>query len=273
MLGSLSETEDALQETWLRVRDKDPATVDSMRGWLTTVVARVCLNKLRSRRRRREVLTDFHVPDPVVTLADRVGPEEEALLGDSIGLALLVVLDRLTPAERVAFVLHDAFELPFAEIATILERSEAAAQQLASRARRRVGGTPVPDRDPARQRKVVEAFFAASRDGDFVALLAVLDPEVELRIDGGGRLADASVALRGAGTIASRTATYAGLYPQVQPALVNGAAGAVVARADRLFSVMAFTIANKKVVRIDCLIDPERLAALGTRFMTRRVGA
>jgi RNA polymerase sigma-70 factor (ECF subfamily) len=262
MLGSVSESEDALQEAWLRIRDEDPEGIRSMRAWLTTVVGRVCLNRLRSRRNRREVLTDFHVPDPVVTLSDGVGPEEEVLLGDTIGLALLVVLDTLSPAERVAFVLHDAFGVPFAEIATILDRSQASAQQLASRARRRLSGSPEPDRDLARQREVIDAFFAASRDGDLEALIAVLDPDVELRIDGGVRRADASVVLRGARAVAGHTATYSGLYPHVMPALVNGAAGVVVAPGGRLFSVMAFTVAHGRIARIDALLDPDRLAAL-----------
>jgi RNA polymerase sigma factor (sigma-70 family) len=265
MLGSVSESEDALQEAWIRIRDQDPESVHSMQGWLTTVVARVCLNRLRSRRSRREVLTDLHVPDPVVTLADRMDPVDEAVLGDSVGLALLVVLDTLSPAERVAFVLHDVFGVPFAEIATILDRSSAASQQLASRARRRLSGSPEPDRDLARQRRVVEAFFAASREGDFEALIAVLDPEVELRIDGGDRRADASVVLRGAAAVARHTATYAELSPHVVPALVNGAAGAVIAPGGRLFSVMAFTVTNGRIARIDALLDPDRLASLRVR--------
>jgi RNA polymerase sigma factor (sigma-70 family) len=266
MLGSVSEAEDALQEAWLRIRNEDPESIRSMQAWMTTVVGRVCLNVLRSRRTRREVLTDFHVPDPVVTLSDDVGPEQEALLGDSVGLALLVVLDTLGPAERVAFVLHDVFGVPFADIAAILERSEAAAQQLASRARRRLSGFPEPDNDLVRQRKVVDAFFAASRDGDFEALMAVLAPDVELRIDGGVLRADASLVLRGAQAVAGHTATYSGLYPHVRPALVNGAAGVVVAPGGQLFSVLAFTVANGKITRIDALVDPERLAALELRI-------
>src|SRR6185312_2984421 len=189
MLGSVSEADDALQEAWLRVRDHDPRTVENMQAWLTTVVGRVCLNMLRSRRARRE---EAHVPDPVVSLEGGVDPEHEALLAESVGLALLVVLDTLTPAERLALVLHDVFGVPFAEIATALDRSEAAAQQLASRARRRVRNSPEPDRDPMGQRRVVDAFFAASRAGDFDALLEVLDPDVDLRIDGGVLRADAS---------------------------------------------------------------------------------
>jgi RNA polymerase sigma factor (sigma-70 family) len=262
MLGSVSETDDALQEAWLRVRDQDPVTVQNMQAWLTTVVGRVCLNMLRRRRARREELRETRVPDPVVTLSDTVDPEQEAMFADSVGLALLVVLDSLAPAERLAFVLHDVFGLPFADIATALDRSEAAAQQLASRARRRVRNAPEPDRDLARQRRLVDAFFAASRDGDFDALLEVLDPDVELRIDGGVLRAEASLALHGAQAVAAHTATYSKLYPSVIPALVNGAAGAVVAPRGRLFCVMGFTVAGDKITAIDALVDPERLARL-----------
>jgi RNA polymerase sigma factor (sigma-70 family) len=263
MLGSVTEAEDAVQEAWFRIRDEDPESIRSLQAWLTTVVSRVCLNRLRSRRSRPEVLTDFHVPDPVVTFHDDVTPEHEAVLGDSVGLALLVVLDTLTPAERVAFVLHDLFRLPFVEVAAILDRSEAAAQQLASRARRRVSTTPKPDRDLGRQRRLVEAFFAASRDGDFSALMEVLDPDVELRIDGGIRRAEASLHLRGAHAVARHTATYAQLHPYVRPARVNGTAGAVIVPGGALFSVMAFTVAHRRIIRIDGLVDPDRLARLG----------
>jgi RNA polymerase sigma-70 factor (ECF subfamily) len=262
MLGSVSEADDALQEAWLRIRDQEPGTVAHLQAWLTTVVGRVCLNMLRSRRARREDLS-FHVPDPVVS---REEGESEALLAESVGLALLVVLDALTPAERLAFVLHDVFGVPFADIATALDRSEAAAQQLASRARRRVRNSPQPDADLAAQRRVVDAFFAASRDGDFAALLEVLDPEVELRIDGGSLRADASLVLHGADAVAAHTATYAKLHPFVTPALVNGAAGAVIAPGGRVFSVMAFTVANGRIVQIDALADPERLARLDLGF-------
>ncbi|HET6867476.1 MAG TPA: sigma-70 family RNA polymerase sigma factor [Solirubrobacteraceae bacterium] len=259
MLGSVTEADDALQEAWLRVRDQDPRRVENMQAWLTTIVGRVCLNMLRSRRAR---LQDSHVPDPEVRLEGGVDPEQETLVAESVGLALLVVLDTLTPAERLAFVLHDVFGVPFADIATALDRSEAAAQQLASRARRRVRGAPEPDHDLARQRRVVDAFFAASRDGDFDALLAVLDPNVELRIDGGALREDASRFLRGADAVARHTATYSALYPFVRPALVNGAAGAVVAPHGRVFSVMGFTVTNGKIVQIDALLDPDRLARL-----------
>jgi RNA polymerase sigma-70 factor (ECF subfamily) len=262
MLGSVSEADDALQETWLRLRDQDPGSVENMRAWLTTIVGRVCLNMLRSRGVRREQPFDVHVPDPVVALGDDVDPEQEALLADSVGLALLVVLDTLSPAERLAFVLHDMFGVPFADIATALDRSEAAAQQLASRARRRVRGASQPDADLARQRKVVDAFFAASRDGDFDGLVALLHPDVELRIDGGVLREQASLALRGAAAVAGHAATYSTLYPFVIPALVNGAAGAVVAPRGRLFSVMAFATRDGRITAIDALADPERLKGL-----------
>ncbi len=261
MLGSVSEADDALQEAWVRIRDQDPGSVENMQAWLTTVVGRVCLNMLRSRRSRRDQLS-VHVPEPVVSFDEDVDPEHEALLVESVGLALLVVLDALAPAERLAFVLHDVFAVPFADIAAVLDRSEAAAQQLASRARRRVQGYPEPDADLGRQRAVVDAFFAASRDGDFDALVAVLDPDVELRIDGGVLREEASLVLRGAEAVAGHAATYSRLYPFVRPALVNGAAGAVVAPRGRLFSVIAFTVTNGKITQIDALLDPERLAQL-----------
>jgi RNA polymerase sigma factor (sigma-70 family) len=262
MLGSVSEADDALQETWLRIRDQDPRGVENMQAWLTTIVGRVCLNMLRTRRARREQLSDVYVPDPIVSHEDSADPEQEALVADSVGLALLVVLDALSPPERLAFVLHDVFGVPFTDIAAVLHRSEAAAQQLASRARRRVHGSPKPDPDLARQRDVVDAFFAASRDGDFGALVAVLDPDVELRIDGGVAREKASLSLRGVQAVAAYSTTYSRLYPFVRPALVNGAAGAVVAPAGQVFSVMAFTVTNGKIAQIDALADPERLGQL-----------
>jgi RNA polymerase sigma factor (sigma-70 family) len=262
MLGSVTDTDDALQEAWLRIRDQDVRDVENMQAWLTTIVGRVCLNMLRVRRARREEFSDACVPDLVVSLEDSADPEQEALIADSVGVALLVVLDALSPSERLAFVLHDVFGVPFADIAAVLHRSEAAAQQLASRARRRVQGLPTPDPDLARQREVVDAFFAASRNGDFGALVAVLDPGVELRIDGGEVRKEASRLLRGAETVAAFSSTYSELYPFVRPALVNGAAGAVVAPAGRLFSVMAFTVTNGKITQIDALVDPERLGQL-----------
>ena len=263
MLGSVTEAEDALQEAWLRIRDQDPRAVDNMQAWLTTVVGRVCLNMLRSRRARREEFSDVHVPDPVVTLRDTPGPEQDALLADSVGLALLVVLDALAPAERLAFVLHDVFGVPFSEIATVLDRSEAAAQQLASRARRRVQDSPTPDRDLSRQRRVVDAFFAAARDGDFDALLQILHPEVELRIDGGTLHRRASLHLHGANAVAAHTRTYSNLFPYIVPALVNGTAGAIIAPNGRPFAVMGFTISSERITAIDVLVDPDRLHQLG----------
>ena len=261
MLGSASDADDALQEAWLRMRGSDAEDIRSLQAWMTTVVARVCLNMLRSRRGRREVLTDF----PVV-VGEEGGPEYDALLGDTVGLALLVVLDTLSPAERVAFVLHDVFAVPFADIATTLNRTEAAAQQLASRARRRLAGSAEPDHDLARQRTIVDAFFAAARDGDFEALLTVLAPDVELRVDGGRRRADATLLLHGAEAVAGHTATYAALYPYLRPAVVNGAAGVVVVPSGRLFSVMGFTIEDARITRIDALLDPDRLAAIDVSF-------
>jgi RNA polymerase sigma factor (sigma-70 family) len=268
MLGSVSEADDALQETWLRIHGQDPASIENMQAWLTTVVGRVCLNMLRSRRARPEPIGDVHVPDPVVTFGEGADPEQEALVADSVGLALLVVLDALSPAERLAFVLHDVFGIPFADVAATLDRSEAAAQQLASRARRRIRGAPEPDPDLTRQREIVHAFFAASRDGDFDGLLAVLDPDVELRIDGGVLREEASIVLRGTEAVARHSATYSELHPFVLPALVNGAAGAVVAPRGRVFSVMAFTVTGGKISRIDALLDPERLAQLDLGALT-----
>jgi RNA polymerase sigma factor (sigma-70 family) len=262
MLGSVTEADDALQDAWLRIRDQEPAGVENLQAWLTTVVGRVCLNMLRSRRNRPAELSKVHVPDPVVTLLDAADPEQEALLADSVGLALLVVLDSLTPAERLAFVLHDVFAIPFADIATALDRSEAAAMQLASRARRRLQDFPEPDRDLQRQRRVVDAFFAAARDGDFKALIEVLDPDVVLRIDGGRLRRQSSLVLHGAEAVAAHTRTYANLHLHVIPALVNGTAGALVAPHGRVFSVMAFTITNGQITAIDALTDPARLRQL-----------
>jgi RNA polymerase sigma factor (sigma-70 family) len=263
MLGSVSEAEDAVQDTWLRLSRADPGRIDNLGGWLTTVTARVCLNKLRSRRSRGEEPLDIHVPDPIVNRADGIDPEDEALLADSVGLALLVVLDTLAPAERLAFVLHDMFAVPFEEVAAIVGRSPDAARQLASRARRRVeGAAPVPDADLTRQREVVDAFFAASREGDFDALVAVLDPDVVLRSDGGVARPDATLLVRGAREVAARALTFRRLSPFVRPAFVNGAAGVVVASRGRPFSVMAFTVAGGKIVEIDAVTDPDRLRRL-----------
>lgn len=263
MLGPGGEAEDALQEAWLRIRDQDPHGIANAEAWLVTVVGRVCLNMLRARRARREVPTDPHVADPVVSLADRPTPEDELLLGESVGPALLVALEALSPAERFVFVLHDVFGVRFSEITTVLDRSEAAVQQLASRARRRVRNAPTPRGDLVRQRRLVDAFFAASREGDFEALLEILHPDVELRVDGGVARADASTVLRGAEAVAGHTATYAALAPFVRPAMVSGLPGAIVAPHGRLFAVMGFRIVADRISRIDALLDPDCLARLG----------
>ena len=263
MLGSVSEADDAVQEAWLRLSRSDPNAIENLGGWLTTVVARVSLNVLRSRRTRREEPLEVHVPEPIVSPADGVDPEHEALLADSVGLALLVVLETLDPAERLAFVLHDMFAVPFDEIAPMVGRTPAAARQLASRARRRVRGTaPAPDPDLARQREVVDAFFAAARGGDFDALVAVLHPDVVLRSDGGTKRPGATIEVHGAENVARRAMTFARLSPYVRPALVNGAAGVVVAPRGVPFSVMGFTVAVGRIVAIDSLADPERLREL-----------
>jgi RNA polymerase sigma factor (sigma-70 family) len=263
MLGSLSEADDAVQEAWLRLSRSDTSGVENLGGWLTTVVARVCLNMLRSRKSRREEPFGVHMPDPVVSREDGADPEYEALLADSVGLALLVVLETLSPAERLAFVLHDMFAVPFDEIAPMVGRSPTAARQLASRARRRVrGAAPAPDADIARQREVVDAFFAAARGGDFDALVAVLDPDVVLRSDGGAERPGATAVVHGARAVAERALMFARLSPFVKPALVNGVAGVVVAPRGEPFSVMAFTVAGGKIVAIDGLADPTRLREL-----------
>jgi RNA polymerase sigma factor (sigma-70 family) len=260
MLGSLSEADDALQEAWLRVSRADTSDVENLSGWLTTIVARVCLNMLRSRRLRREEHLDDRVPDPIVSFDDRLDPEQQALLADSVGLALLVVLDTLAPPERLAFVLHDMFAVPFEEIAPVVGRSPEAARQLASRARRRVQGAAVPDGDVSRQRAVVDAFFAAARGGDFEALVAVLDPEIVLRADtGGGR---PITVIRGAAAVAGSALRFAHPTRLVRPALVNGAAGVVIVANGRPVSVMGFTVTRGKIVAIDAIADPLRLSQL-----------
>ncbi len=263
MLGSLSEADDAVQEAWLHLSRSDTSGVANLGGWLTTVVARICLDMLRARKARREEPWGAHVPDPIVRRQDARDPEHQALLADSVGLALLVVLDTLAPAERLAFVLHDMFGVPFDEIAPIVGRSVTAARQLASRARRRLQGAATsPDSDLTRQREVVDAFFAAARDGDFDALVAVLDPDVVLRSDGGVVRPGASVVVHGARAVAEQALTFARLSPFVRPALVNGAAGVVVAPRGRPFAVMGFTVRRAKIVAIDALADPARLRQL-----------
>ncbi len=260
MLGSRSEADDAVQESWLRLSRSDTSVVENLGGWLTTVVARVCLDMLRSRRYRREEPEGAHVPEPIVSREGGTDPEQEALLADSVGLALLVVLDTLAPAERVAFVLHDLFAVPFDEIAPIVGRSPTAARQLASRARRRVqGAAAVPDADLTRKREVVDAFLAASRGGDFYALLAVLDPDVVLRADSAAMAAGASREVRGARAVAE---TFKGRARAAQPALVNGAAGAVWALGGQPRVVFGFTITRGKIVAIDLLADPAHLAQI-----------
>jgi RNA polymerase sigma-70 factor (ECF subfamily) len=261
MLGSLAEADDAVQETWLRLSRAGADGVADLGAWLTTVVARVCLNVIRSRNSRREESVGVHVPDALISREDEVDPEYEAVLADSVGLALQVVLDTLAPAERLAFVMHDMFDVPFDNIAAMVGRTPDAARQLASRARRRVqGAAPTPDTDLAQQRKVVDAFLAAARGGDFEALVAVLDPDVVLRSDGGVTRPNLSRLVRGAEAVA-RSAQAAALPTAVlRPVLVNGAAGVVVLVNGRLFSVMAFTVSNGKVVEIDAITDPERLS-------------
>jgi RNA polymerase sigma-70 factor, ECF subfamily len=260
MLGSLSEADDAVQEAWLRLSRSDASAVENLRGWLTTVVSRVCLDVLRGRKARRDEPLGPHVPDPIV--GHEAGPEHELLLADSVGLALLVVLETLEPAARLAFVLHDLFAVPFDEIATIVGRTPTAARQLASRARRRVQGAPVPDADLARQRKVVDAFLAASRDGDFEALLTVLDPDVVLRSDLGGPPERAVRIVRGAPNVARGAMLGSRDGKVVRPALVNGAAGVVVTAEDRVVVVVGFTIVGGKIVEMNVLADPERLRRL-----------
>jgi RNA polymerase sigma factor (sigma-70 family) len=265
MLGSFAEADDAVQEAWLRLSRSDASGVDNLAGWLTTIVARVCLNVLRSRHTRREELMGVHVPDPVVSRADGTSPEDEALLADSVGLALQVVLETLAPAERLAFVLHDMFDLPFDEIAPMVGRSPATARQLASRARRRVRGADArtPDPDPARQREVVDAFFAAAHHGDLDALVAVLDPDVVLRSDGGTAHPEASAVLHGTAAVAGRALMVAQPSALKRPALVNGAAGVVITLGGQPVAVMGFTVSRGKIAEIDVIIDPERLLRLG----------
>jgi RNA polymerase sigma factor (sigma-70 family) len=260
MLGSLSDADDAVQEAWLRLNRSDASEIENLGGWLTTVVARVALNMLRSRVTHREESLGVRMPDPIVDPADGTDPEHEALVADSVGLALLIVLETLSPAERLAFVLHDMFGVPFDEIASMLERSPEATRQLASRARRRVQGErTVPDPDLGRQRAVVDAFFTAAREGDFDALVAVLDPDVVLRADLGGGV---TREVRGVEAVASQAKTYAQLDLVVYPALINGAVGAVSTRDGRPFSVGAVTVRDGKIVELDFLADPERLARL-----------
>jgi RNA polymerase sigma factor (sigma-70 family) len=263
MLGSVSDAEDAVQTAWLRMSGVDGAAVEDAGSYMTTVVARVCLNMLRSRSARREGPLDIYVPDPIVSPDSGADPEHEALIADSVGLALLVVLDTLNPAERLAFVLHDMFGVPYEEIAPMIDRKPAAARQLASRARRQVRGqAPQPDTDIDRQRAVTAAFFAAARDGDFDALVSVLHPNVVLRSDGGEARDQFSVVIRGAHEVAGQALRFGVLFPFVRSALINGAAGVVVVPDGRPLCVMGFSIVKGRIVAIDVLNDPDRLKQL-----------
>jgi RNA polymerase sigma factor (sigma-70 family) len=259
-LGSASEADDAIQEAWLRLSRTDPGSIENLGGWLTTVVARVCLNMLQS---RREQPVGMHLPEPVVTGADGIDPEQEALLADSIGPALLVILHTLAPAERLAFVLHDMFAVPFDDIAAIVGRSPAAARQLASRARRRVQGvTAVPGTDLARQRAIAGTFLTAARDGDFGALLEILDPDVVVRSNG-------AEAVRGAAAVAGRAFPFTRIAQVTLPALINGAAGVVTAADGRPITLVAFTITGTKIVAIDLTDDPRHIAEADLAILGR----
>jgi len=263
LLGSLSEADDAVQETWLRLSRSDVSEVENWRAWLTTVVTRICLDMLRARSARREYPLEVHVPDPIVTPVEE-DPEQHALLADSIGLALLVVLDTLSPAERIAFVLHDVFAVPYEQVGPILDRSPAAAKQLASRARRRLRGSPSAGNavDPARQRAVADAFDAASREGDFDGLLAVLDPDVVLRADTGDGPLGPSFLIRGAAAVAAQAESYAGMAPFAHRVLVNGAPGYLIAPNGKPFAVIAIATRDDKITEIDILADPARLSRM-----------
>ncbi|MFC7447600.1 sigma-70 family RNA polymerase sigma factor [Rhodococcus daqingensis] len=262
MLGSLSDADDAIQETWLRLSRTDADSLENLGGWLTTVMGRVCLDMLRSRKvRREESMGEQHLPDPIVSVVEGTDPEHEALLGDSVGLALLVVLDTLTPAERLAFVLHDMFAVPFEDVALVVGKTTAATRQLASRARRRVqDSTPVPDPDLARQREIVEAFFAAARGGDFDALVGLLDPDVVLRADTGVGILKV---VRGAAAVSAQALSFARFAQASMPVLVNGAFGLVNAPKGRVQSVMSVTVTNGRIVDMYILADPSRLERLG----------
>lgn len=266
MLGSVSEADDAVQECWLRLRRSDADSVDNLTGWLTTVVGRISLDMLRSRASRREEYVGSWLPEPVLTADQAAGPEEQAVLADSVGLALLVVLETLTPAERLAYVLHDMFAIAFEEIAPIVDRSPAAARQLASRARRRIrGADPEPDADLHSQQELVDAFLAASRAGDFDALLEVLDPDVVFRLDAGPSHPLARPPITGAEAVAHEVLARGSRFaPQGRPAIVNGAAGVVVGPRGRPFAIAGFTVRNGKIVAMDLVIDPEKLRRSAT---------
>lgn len=265
MLGSLSDADDAVQEAWLRMSRADTKQIDNLGGWLTTVVARVCLNTLRSRARRREDPIDFVMPDPILDRDAGGDPERQALLSDSVGIALLVVLETLTPAERLAFVLHDLFAVSFGDIGAMIDRTPAAARQLASRARRRVRAhAPMPDPDLARQREVVDAFFAAARDGNFEALIAILHPNVVFRADG---LGPVPIVLSGAETVANNARMFGPSSPHFRSVLVNGGAGVVLVENGQLKSITGFTIVDGRIAAIDVLADPERLSRYDTTHL------
>ena len=264
MLGTIDDSDDAVQEAWLRLSRTDSAAIENLGGWLTTVVGRVCLDMLRARRSRREDSVGSWLPEPVVTVGGQSDPEQEALLADSVGLALLVVLETLTPPERLAFVLHDMFGMPFEEIAPIVERTPAATRQLASRARRRVrGAKPESDAGLPEQRRVVDAFLAAARDGDFEGLIAVLDPDVVFRIDFGPDSRQARPEVEGAEAVARQIlARGAPFAPLARPAIVNGMAGALVGLRGRPFAVAGFTVSNGRITEIDIVADPDKLPHL-----------
>jgi RNA polymerase sigma factor (sigma-70 family) len=261
MLGSISEADDAVQETWLRLSRTDTRDVANLAGWLTTVVSRVCLDQLRTRKARREESLEARMPDPVISDSGHLDPEQQAVLSDAVGLAMLVVLDELAPAERLAFVLHDTFGLAFSEIAPIVERSVDATKMLASRARRRVhGARVVPDPDIARQRAAVDAFQAAAREGDFEALLRVLDPDVVLRTESAGAL----TIIRGAAAVASGAVSFQQLAATSRPVLVNGAVGVAASVDGEPYSLAAFTVVDGRIVAINVIADPDRLRAMRT---------
>jgi len=270
MLGSLTEADDALQDSWIRLSRTDASDVGNLRAWLTTVVGRVCLNMLRARKTRREASLETHLPDPIVSPKEGIDPEHEALLGDAVGLAMLVVLDALAPAERIAFVLHDVFAVPFDEIAPIVGRTPAAARQLASRARRRVQGAPVPDVDLDGQWAVVDAFLAAARAGDFERLLAVLDPDVVVRSDGGLARPDLVSLVRGAQAVAEQAMSFRQFAETATRVLVNGIPGGIAWAPDGSpFSVLAMTVKGGRIVAIDVLADPDRLGQLDLTVVAR----
>lgn len=268
MLGSVAEADDAVQDAWLRCSRTGAGDVENLGGWLTTIVARVCLNILRSRNVRREEPFEARLPDPIISRDGELQPEDQALLADSVGLALLVVLDTLAPAERLAFVLHDVFGMPFEEIAPMVERTPAAARQLASRARRRVKGAevPAPDRDLGRQREVVDAFFAAARAGDLSGLVAVLDPGVVLRADFGPKRPEASRVIRGVAAVAENARPVPG--SQLHPVMVNGVPGVIVTVRGRPFAILGFMVTRGRIVEIDAFGDPDRVRRIAAAFLT-----